>query len=446
MKTALLNMAKRLLTSLITDSEKRKKVIGAVVGLAFMIIIIPVVALSLPGILFKGIFNHDKEIEAEVNTNEFTFDQESLLNNEMYINVRDSYIAYINSTNEKIDKRVEEIKEEYTYEKEVEVEEEYKESEANNEEANEQNTKTTTKTVKVVPEVIKDISFEKPELRHLLAYIGTKYLDKQTEEDGYVYDKEEALNFFDNITTYEENVTGTDPVYFTVRISIMNLESIAELYFTEGVYGTDYTDKQQQYLFSYESMGDFKDELVSQVYDYIDISNLNIHGNGMEIPHILQYDPLWGASPYGNSTVAKSGCAIASMAMVEGYLNGQVPSPAKLAEWSSSNGYYVSGQGTAWSFFEAYSNKINIKCNNIGKDTAKIIASLEDGKPVIVRVGSGTFTKGGHMIVLRGITSDGKILVNDPNDNFHTKNFYSKEFDFNLIIAEGYNFWSFEKN
>lgn len=51
---------------------------------------------------------------------------------------------------------------------------------------------------------------------------------------------------------------------------------------------------------------------------------------------------------------------------------------------------------------------------NIGKSEASMVQALRDGKLVVASMGPGTFTKGGHFIVLTGITESGKIRVNDP--------------------------------
>ena len=40
---------------------------------------------------------------------------------------------------------------------------------------------------------------------------------------------------------------------------------------------------------------------------------------------------------------------------------------------------------------------------------------MSSGKYVIANPQHGIFTRSGHFIVLRGLTSDGKILVADPN-------------------------------
>ena len=57
---------------------------------------------------------------------------------------------------------------------------------------------------------------------------------------------------------------------------------------------------------------------------------------------------------------------------------------------------------------------------DLGLDADKIAissikAALEAGKPVICSMAPGDFTEQGHFIVLAGIDSKGKIIVNDPN-------------------------------
>ena len=47
-------------------------------------------------------------------------------------------------------------------------------------------------------------------------------------------------------------------------------------------------------------------------------------------------------------------------------------------------------------------------------------------------MGPGHFTKGGHFIVLRGITNDGKILVADPASYTRSQ----EEWDLEIITDE----------
>ena len=47
-------------------------------------------------------------------------------------------------------------------------------------------------------------------------------------------------------------------------------------------------------------------------------------------------------------------------------------------------------------------------------------------------MGPGKFTSGGHFIVLRGITEDGKILVADPGSQKRS----NQKWDLSLILSQ----------
>ena len=70
---------------------------------------------------------------------------------------------------------------------------------------------------------------------------------------------------------------------------------------------------------------------------------------------------------------------------------------------------------------------------------------LQEGCPVISSQRAGLFTSGGHFIVLRGVTANGKVLVNDPNDS-DAKNYINREFDMmSEIHATANAYWIFDK-
>ena len=58
--------------------------------------------------------------------------------------------------------------------------------------------------------------------------------------------------------------------------------------------------------------------------------------------------------------------------------------------------------------------------------------ALSSGKLVVVIMSKGHFTRGGHFIVLRGVTSEGKILVADPASTSRSQ----KEWDLSIILNE----------
>lgn len=165
--------------------------------------------------------------------------------------------------------------------------------------------------------------------------------------------------------------------------------------------------------------------------------------NGMAIPLYYQYSGGWQNIAFGGGNIASSGCSVTCIGMVFTYLLGETITPDQIVAWTG-NRYYVHPEGQGWGIFPACAGQWGVRCQNLGKDANAVVNALSSGKPVIASMSKGTFTKGGHFIVLRGVTADGKILVNDPNDNA-SKNHVNREFDLNLIMRESKNFWSFSK-
>lgn len=163
--------------------------------------------------------------------------------------------------------------------------------------------------------------------------------------------------------------------------------------------------------------------------------------NGMKIPLYLQGDMQWGNLAYGGGTISTSGCGPTCIAMVYTYLLNKALLPTDIIAWSG-NRFYTSGVGSSWSIFRASAANWGLHCTDLGQSTELLVQALENGNPVISSMRPGTFTKSGHFIVLRGITEDGKILVNDPNDS-PEKNHLEKEFPIDLILRESKNFWCF---
>ena len=65
-------------------------------------------------------------------------------------------------------------------------------------------------------------------------------------------------------------------------------------------------------------------------------------------------------------------------------------------------------------------------------DAQGIVDALSSGKLVVAIMGKGHFTTSGHFIVLRGVTSAGKILVADPYSYRRSE----QEWDLSIIINE----------
>ena len=120
--------------------------------------------------------------------------------------------------------------------------------------------------------------------------------------------------------------------------------------------------------------------------------------NNNEFINYYQYN--YG-EPYSEGTIATSGCGPTSLAMVLTYLLGEEISPVETAELG--NGSYTCSEGTYWSYFGDMADRYGVNCEQMGISKDNIVNNLENGETLIMSMGPGHFTSGGHFIVLRGI-------------------------------------------
>lgn len=147
-----------------------------------------------------------------------------------------------------------------------------------------------------------------------------------------------------------------------------------------------------------------------------------------EFPLLLQWDMRWGYVSYGGSIIGLSGCGPTCLSMVLVSLTGRTDlTPAEVAHFSESNGYYVEGSGTSWSLMTDGASSLGLSARELSLDESVMKNSLDAGKPIICSMGAGDFTTQGHFIVLYGYDGQG-FFVNDPN-----------------CIARSNQTWSFEK-
>ena len=112
-----------------------------------------------------------------------------------------------------------------------------------------------------------------------------------------------------------------------------------------------------------------------------------------------------------------------------------------VVNWTG-NRYYVPGQGSSWSIFSACASHWGVGCSSIGRNAEAVINALKAGKPVIASMGPGTFTKAGHLIVIKGVTKDGYFIINDPNEGNFNK-YGTERFSINTVMSQSKQFWAF---
>lgn len=265
---------------------------------------------------------------------------------------------------------------------------------------------------------------------YLVAYLTQK---KLINSDTGKIDGKAAEKFLDEV--FSVTTTETSEDVFLITNECLSIDEIADKYFENDT-------EKKRFISSCEAYSDFFEvNEVGVVLGNVSVGDIN--ESLMTVPLYLQYSDPWGACTYGDGTIKRTGCCPTCLAMVLSYLRQESIYPDTVAKWAGST-YYVNGVGTSWNIFSPAAKNWEVCCSNIGKNQDKMLEALSKGNPVIASMGKGTFTKGGHFIVLTGVTENGKIKVNDPNDNT-TKNHKGKEFEISLIMRESKNMWVFSK-
>lgn len=169
--------------------------------------------------------------------------------------------------------------------------------------------------------------------------------------------------------------------------------------------------------------------------------SINIKGDLVDnkIPLFLQGDRRWGHYKYGTGTISSSGCGPTSLAMIVVGLKESLDiNPKVVANYAESKGW-KSKQGTSWELFTAGASHYGLTGTQVSYNAKSITENLRAGRPMICSMKPGHFTKGGHFIVLRGITENGKILVNDPASSKRS----NQEWDVTVIANEAKAAWAF---
>ena len=385
---------------------KNKDNIGKIIGIIVLIFFMPVLLLIGLFLYIMSAFAPDGVLKSPT-----YFDG---ANSAIYSSLQVVTQPYYEELKEEMKERRKEIIKNNTYEYEI--------TDENGE----------IKTVTVEPTVNRRIHYIPESL--IIAYL---IMENGIDTKNATINENMATAFLHSISYIEEIDQGNNT--FLIENRILTEEEIADSYFT------DESDRTK-FLVTSNAYGEYFDVAETKVVmdDNSETPEGVIYSASLaNVPLYLQYDITWGTQAYGNGTIKKNGCCPTCLAMVFSYLCQQNIYPNDVTAWAG-NRYYVNGAGTSWSIFAPAATQWGVKCTNIGKSQNSMVEALGNGKIIIASMGPGTFTKGGHFIVLTGITEDGKIKVNDPNDS-GTKRHSEKAFEQSLIIRECKNMWVFEK-
>lgn len=142
------------------------------------------------------------------------------------------------------------------------------------------------------------------------------------------------------------------------------------------------------------------------------------YGEGeMAIPQLYQadYTNILAVYKGEGKSVMSSGCGAVCLSMALAYLRPDLAqSPEIIFRDACLAGYYK-GNGLSMATIRSLAQGYGIQAEDGGKYKSTIRAALSQGCPVIAYMDKGFFSGGGHYILLRGITQDDQVRINDPN-------------------------------
>ncbi len=167
----------------------------------------------------------------------------------------------------------------------------------------------------------------------------------------------------------------------------------------------------------------------------------------IEVPYLRQWDERWGFYPYGSSVVGLTGCGPTCLSMAAAALaadagtdndgSAGTASPDVIAAFAQENGYYMDGTGTRWSLFTEGAEAFGIRCRVIPALLESVQQEIDAGHPVILSMGPGDFTFGGHFILVTGYVSD-RLVIHDPN----SEKISGRLWRFDAIRPQIINLWT----
>ena len=142
----------------------------------------------------------------------------------------------------------------------------------------------------------------------------------------------------------------------------------------------------------------------------------HLTGSLIEVVYFLQGDERWGELFYGSDKIGTHGCGPTAMAMVVSSMTDTVMDPLAMSQWAANHGHWARGSGSYHTIVMGISSDFGLNAESfVSRDADELREELLSGKLLVALMGPGHFTRGGHFIVLRGVTLSGDILVADPN-------------------------------
>ena len=215
----------------------------------------------------------------------------------------------------------------------------------------------------------------------------------------------DLINYFIDTNKTNEEIKEIEDV--------AEIKEIEELPSTEIVEQTEEQENAQE-----QEVEDEGFELQGEIaYEGDRANTWNVElGDYIGLTYYNQTDSRWRNHMYSSvgdssQTIGTSGCGPTSAAMIVTATRGAI-TPDQIGDLFVQYGYRSASNGTYWSAFRAVADEFNIGYTETS-DIQRALQLLESNNYVVVSVGNGLFTTGGHFIVLTELNGN-TITVYDP--------------------------------
>lgn len=235
----------------------------------------------------------------------------------------------------------------------------------------------------------------------------------------------------------EQVEAKSDVINQTIRVYSISYNG--EAYFSDHIFAL--SDDQKNLAANYaQNLSVLLSDGVYQVLSTTEFSAMGISYEGVvfsdgstQVVYYNQLDDRWRYEAYGTDDIGGYACGPTAMSIVVSSLTSETVDPPHMAQWAYENGYWCSKSGSYHSLIPGAAEKWGLPVEGCtASEPQKIVDALADGKLVVALMSKGHFTSSGHFIVLRGVTSDEKILVADPSSYSRSE----KAWDFSIILNE----------
>lgn len=172
--------------------------------------------------------------------------------------------------------------------------------------------------------------------------------------------------------------------------------------------------------------------------DYRPDFDLTAEAQSQEVPLLLQWDDRWGYASYAGGLMGYAGCGPTSLSMAALYLtHDPEQTPLKAAAIAEEQKYCSEGGGSNWTLISEGSRLMGMDAKALPLDRGVMERALDQGKPIILSVGPGDFTRSGHYLVAVGYEEEG-FRVNDPNSRANS----AKCWPYDQLKGQIRNLWA----